>query len=103
VQLVAQSLPPVFSTVVEPVAVRGAYGSQRAEGSMKATVLSILIALLAVAISRFRKSSCQPRSDQIPHVCGSSNPPGANYCRRCGEALMIGLLEIVPDEENIQA
>ena len=66
---------------------------------MKAIALFTLIALFALVISRVRKRSCQPRLDAIRHICGASNPPAANYCRRCGEALTIGLLEIAPDEE----
>ena len=58
------------------------------------------VVLLALLIRRFRRNPSQPPSDELTvHACGASNPPDANYCRRCGESLKIDLVELI--DENV--
>lgn len=59
--------------------------------------LCLLVALAAFLGGRIRRT---PRSvgetAMTAHRCGASNPMNARYCRRCGETLMIDLVDESP-------
>jgi hypothetical protein len=52
---------------------------------------SLVVLVLSVALRR-RPASPLPDEATTAHACGSLNPPGANFCRRCGEALTLDLV-----------
>lgn len=58
------------------------------------TVIALFeaIGLHLLVILRSRRKPNQPLLEEaVPHSCGGLNPPDAKYCRRCGEALTMGL------------
>lgn len=56
--------------------------------------VGVLVALAAFLVGRTcRTPQSVGENAMIAHSCGVSNPMNARYCRRCGESLMIDLVD----------
>jgi len=62
------------------------------------TIVAIGLFLVLAFRSRRRPDPVQ----NVPHACGASNPKDANYCRRCGEQLLLPLVDMIDDDPKDQ-